>query len=170
MAILQNEPVYAPSHVDVIAQYGAGDAHINESELDWIPYVIPQAFWKPLRFDVSRGIVHALLWIKEPGVLGRHQHHGPVTGFVLEGSWYYKEYDWVATPGSMVSEAPGAVHTLITDNPKGMKSLFIVEGNMDFFGDDGTYVGTNNVFWNIEEYLKHCAKHSLPVNEALFRS
>lgn len=164
-------PVAAETpHAEVIAQYGKQDTHLQESEIDWIPYVIPQAFWKPLRFDVTKGIVHALLWVKSPGVIGRHQHQGMVTGFVLEGSWYYKEYDWVATPGSIITESPGGIHTLIVDNPTGMKSLFINEGSMDFFGDEGTYAGSQNVFWNIEEYLKHCQKHGLEVNQKLFYS
>lgn len=149
-----------------LEQYGLKDNHLNESEIDWIPYIAENAFWKPLRFDVSVGRIWAMLWFKAPGMLGRHQHQGPVMGWVMEGSWYYKEYDWVATPGSIVSESPGGIHTLMTD--EGTKSLFMIQGPLEFFGDDGTYFGSQNVFWFIEEYKRHCAAHGLPINEKLF--
>ncbi|MGJ3626210.1 hypothetical protein AB5I41_03260 [Sphingomonas sp. MMS24-JH45] len=87
-------------------------------------------------------------------------------GWVIEGSWYYKEYDWVATPGSIVSEFPGGIHTLMTDEET--KSLFMIQGPLEFFGDDDTFAGSQNVFWFIEEYKKHCAANGLPVNEKLF--
>lgn len=162
--------LFAPAHAEAILRYGKKDEHLNESEIDWIPYVIEQAAWKPLRFDVTRGQTHALLRLTAPGVIGRHQHRGSVMGFVIEGSWYYQEYDWVATPGSIISESPGGIHTLVSDNPTGMVSLFVTDGVMDFFGDNGTYAGTQDTFWNIDEYLKHCQKHGLEVNDKLFYS
>lgn len=159
---------FVAEHMDIIQEFGKKDRHIGDDELDWIPYVIDNAFWKPLRFDVAQSRVWAMLWITGPGIIGRHQHHGPVVGFVTEGSWYYKEYDWVATPGSLVSEAPGGIHTLVTDNPTGMKSLFITEGVMDFFGDDGGYAGRQTMYWNIDEYVKHCRKNGKKINDKLF--
>ncbi len=159
---------FIPEHYDVIREFGTKDRHVGDDETPWIPYVAEGAFWKPLRFDLASGRVWAMLWVQGPGIIGRHQHHGSVVGFVVEGSWYYKEYDWVATPGSMISEAPGGIHTLVTDHPTGMKSLFVTEGVMEFFGDDGGYAGSQSMFWNIDEYVKHCRKHNLKINEKLF--
>lgn len=158
--------LFAPAFVDVIAEYGKKDAHVGDDEMDWIPYVVEHAYWKPLRFDVASGRVYAPLWFKQAGVLGRHQHHGSVLGFCVEGSWFYKEYDWVARPGSLISESPGGVHTLCTET--GMKTLFILEGQIDFFGDDNGFLGSQNVFWFIDEYLKHCKANNRPINQRLF--
>jgi hypothetical protein len=87
---------------------------------------------------------------------------------VLEGSWRYLEYDWVATPGGWVHESPGVIHTLVCDDPNGMKTVFWLNGSLEFYDDDDSLTQTFDVFWYIDHYLSFCKEHGLPVNNALF--
>ena len=87
---------------------------------------------------------------------------------MLEGSWYYKEHDWVARPGSYLYENPGAVHTLMVDDPKGMKTLFCLNGALEFLDDKGRVADTLDVFWFVDHYVSHCRKHGLKINEQLW--
>ena len=65
------------------------------------------------------------------GMLGRHRHRGPVFGYVLEGSWRYLEHDWIA----YISEAPGSVHTLVSEDPNGKKTVFWLNGPLEFLDE-----------------------------------
>lgn len=157
----------ADAILQVIATYGARDIHIETESLPWVPYVADGMYFRPLRFDVVNGRYDVILWIQHPGVLGRHQHNGEVTAYTLEGSWYYREYDWVAKAGHVVHEAPGGIHTLCVDDPQGMKTLFHVVGTLDFFGDDDSFAGKQSVFWFLNEYIRYCATHAIEVNRSL---
>ncbi len=109
-----------------------------------------------------------ILWVEGGGKLGRHRHRGPVSGFVLEGSWRYLEYDWIARPGGYVHESPGVIHTLVSDDPNGMKTVFWLNGSLEFYDDDDNLTDTFDVFWYIDHYLSYCKEHGLPINDALF--
>jgi len=156
---------------DVIARYGVEDIAIDSDDIPWVPYAgFEGSYFKPLRFDVRNNVVIEIGWTQGPGVIGRHQHHGPIIAYTLEGSWSYREYDWVATAGTLVVEGPGTVHTLECKDPNGFKALFIDHGNIDYFGDDGTFAGTQNVWWWIDAYEQHCREHGLVVDPRLFVS
>ena len=151
-----------------IVRYGVADQYISANDLPWVPYSADGAWFKPLRFNVRDGHWALVLKVDSGGMLGRHQHHGPVTAFTIKGSWRYAEYDWVANPGDMVHESPGVIHTLHCDDPNGMEVLFIVEGPLDYFGDDDSFAGQQTVFWFVDEYRKYCKEHGLEVDERLF--
>jgi 2,4'-dihydroxyacetophenone dioxygenase len=154
----------------VIEQYGAGDGgEIGFDDIPWIPYKsAPGVEFKPLRFDVARARYTNLARLGGPGGFGRHLHTGEVVGYVLEGSWYYQEYDWVAKPGSIIHEPPGGIHTLICDDPNGMTTLFFVEGTVEYIRDDGSHDHTENVFWFVNEYANFCRENGLEVDKRLF--
>jgi hypothetical protein len=40
-----------------------------------------------------------------------HIHTGLVFGYTVRGTWHYREYDWVARPGSLIYEAANSMHT-----------------------------------------------------------
>lgn len=152
---------------DLIARYGIGDLAIDGDDLPWVPYAgFEGSFFKPLRFDVRNNLVIEIGWTQGPGVVGRHQHHGQVIAYTLEGSWFYREHDWVAKAGTLVVEAPGAIHTLETK--EGFKALFMDHGNIDFFGDDGSYAGTQTVWWWIDAYERHCRENGLEIDRRLY--
>lgn len=107
-----------------------------------------------------------MLWVGAGGSLGRHRHRGPVTGYVLEGSWYYKEYDWVARKGDFIRESPGRTHTLVSD--EGMKTVFHLNGSEEFLDENDEIIFIQDVYWFIDHYLSYCEKHYIPVNTKLF--
>lgn len=158
----------SPGMLEAIERFGCKDRHIDTEKLPWVKYVAEGMYFKPIRFDTANNRVDIILDVRHPSVLGRHQHHGEVIAYTLEGSWYYKEYDWVAKPGDRVHEAPGGIHTLVASGEKGMKTLFHVVGPIDFFGDDGSFGGQQTVFWWINEYVQHCKANNIEVEQKLF--
>ncbi len=157
------------SLVSVVQEYGRPDVHIGVSE-DESPYVPfkPNVYIRHLAFDGRRAQAVNILWVRQGGMLGRHRHRGPVWACVLEGSWRYLEYDWVARAGSYVHESPGAIHTLYSDDPNGMKSMFWINGSIEFFDEQDNLLETLDVFWFMDHYLRHCREHGIPVNKKLW--
>ena len=153
----------------VYREYGRPDIHIGAGE-DESPYVPwkNNVYIRHLAFDVRRNYYVNILWVTKGGMLGRHRHRGPVSACVLEGSWRYLEYDWVARPGSYVHESPGVIHTLVSDDPNGMKTMFWLNGSIEFFDDNDNLLETVDVFWFIDHYLTYCREHGLKVNEKLW--
>jgi anti-sigma factor ChrR (cupin superfamily) len=155
-----------PETLQTIQRYRVHEVEFNAGKLDWIPYA-PGSSWKPLRFDVRNGRWVALVKVDGPGRINRHQHTGQVLGYCLEGDWRYLEHPWVARPGSFVYEPPGEVHTLVSDNPRGMLTLFMLEGTMKFFDDDEKLVDEQDVFWYLDAYAQYCRDHDTEVDESL---
>lgn len=148
-------------------QYALEEGYINASEEEspWIPFV-ENVWTRHLSFDVRNNSAVNILWVEAGGSLGKHRHRGPVTGYTLEGSWYYKEYDWVARPGDYILESPGRTHTLMSD--EGMKTVFHLNGALEFLDDNDEILFIQDVYWFIDHYLSYCEKHNLPINKKLF--
>jgi 2,4'-dihydroxyacetophenone dioxygenase len=91
---------------------------------------------------------------------------GRVFGYTLEGSWRYLEYDWAARAGSYVQESPGATHTLVSD--EGMKTIFWLNGSLEFYDEKDNLLETLDVFWFIDHYLNYCRAHGIAINKKLF--
>src|SRR6266851_4302426 len=70
---------------------------------------------RPLMLNTVNGGWANLLKVTKSGVLSRHRHPAPVHGYVIKGSWRYREHDWVARAGDYVFEPPGETHTLVVD-------------------------------------------------------
>lgn len=156
-------------HEAIVKEYALEGGFVGASEADspWVPFGESAAI-RHLAFDVRQGMAANILWVKGGGRIGTHRHRGHVSAVTLEGSWGYYEYDWIATPGSFVHETPGTHHTLYSDDPNGMKAMFWLNGPIEFFDDQGTYLETVDVFWFINHYVTHCREHGLPINQALF--
>ena len=153
----------------MIETYGRRGGFIGGSEQDspWVPYV-ENVFIRHLFFDVRNNAFANILWVKKGGHLGTHRHRGFVSAITLEGSWRYLEYDWVARPGSFVYETPGTAHTLVSDDPNGMKAMFWLQGALEFFDDKGNFLETLDVFWFINHYVAHCKANGLEINQEMF--
>lgn len=151
----------------VIREYGRPDVHIGagENESPYVPFV-PNVFIRHLAFDVRNNYYVNILWCTKGGRVGRHRHRGAVSACTLEGSWRYLEYDWVARPGSYVRESPGVIHTLVSD--EGMKTMFFLNGALDFFDDSDNLLETLDVFWFIHHYVSHCREHGLKIDPKLW--
>jgi hypothetical protein len=60
------------------------------------------------------------------------------------------------------------VHTLVTDHPQGVKLFGWLEGPIDFFDEQGTFVESLDVWWYINHYETWCRAHAIPINEQLY--
>ncbi len=153
----------------VVREYAFPDLHIGggEDESPYVPFK-ENVYIRHLAFDVRNNLCANILWVKKGGMLGRHRHRGRIFACTLEGSWRYLEYDWVARAGSYVQESPGAIHTLVSDDPNGMKTIFIINGSIEFFDDNDGLLETLDVFWFIDHYVSYCREHGLEINKKLF--
>ena len=151
----------------VVRMYAFPDIHIGggEEESPWVPFK-ENVFIRHLVFDVRNNFYANVLWVKRGGMLGRHRHRGRVFGYTLEGSWRYLEYDWVARVGSYVQESPGATHTLVSD--EGMKTVFWLNGSLEFYDDQDKLLETLDVFWFMDHYLSFCREHGIKINKKMF--
>jgi hypothetical protein len=106
--------------------------------------------------------------MKSAGVIGTHKHRGTVVMICLEGSARYLEYDWVAGPGDFIYETPGLIHTLVSDDPNGVKLFGWLQGPIEFYDEKGNFVETTDVWWFINHYESYCREHGIPVNPQLY--
>ncbi|UOM34504.1 2,4'-dihydroxyacetophenone dioxygenase family protein [Acuticoccus sp. I52.16.1] len=126
-----------------------------EDERIWVPQAENVSF-RPLCLNRSQGYWMNLLRVRKSGVLSRHRHPQPVHGWVLKGSWYYLEHDWVAREGGYVFEPPGETHTLVVpDDVEEMITYFQVNGVMLYVDPFGNTMGYEDVFTKIEMCRKH---------------
>lgn len=158
------------SEIDAtIHEFGRPDVHIGIADVEspYVPFV-PNVFIRHLAFDVRNNYYVNILWVKQGGILGRHKHRGVVTACTMEGSWRYLEYDWIGRPGSYVRESPGATHTLVCDDPNGMKTMFFLNGSLEFYDDNDILTETLDVFWFINHYVSYCRQNGIKINEKLW--
>ena len=139
----------------------------DESESPWVPFGDNAAI-KHLAFDVRNNIYSNILWMKTPCVIGTHKHRGSVVMICLEGSARYLEYDWVATPGAFIYEAPGEAHTLVTEHPQGTKLFGWMQGANEMYNEHGELVMTVDVWWFMDHYESYCNANGIPINQQLY--
>ncbi len=156
-------------YLDYINRYGYEGTHIgpSEEESPWVPFGDNAAI-RHLAFDPRNNIFSNILWIKSKGVIGTHKHRGTVVMVCLEGSCRYLEYDWVATPGSFIYEPVGISHTLVTDDPNGVKLFGWMQGPIEFYDENANLIETTDVWWFINHYESYCKQHGIPINKNLY--
>jgi quercetin dioxygenase-like cupin family protein len=128
---------------------------VPEDERVWVPQA-ENVWFRPLCLSTRQGYWVNLLRVRKSGVLSRHRHPAPVHGYVIKGSWYYREHDWVAREGGYVFEPPGETHTLIVpeDVPE-MITYFHITGAMIYVDEAGKVTSYEDVFTKIEMCRKH---------------
>ena len=154
---------------DLIKRCGVEGTYVGSSldESPWVPFGENAAI-RYLAFDVRNNWVGNILWVKSPGVVSTHKHRGQVLMICLEGSFRYLEYDWVARPGAFIHEMPGEAHTLVTDDPNGVKLFGWMQGANEFYDENGTLIDTVDVWWFLDHYESYCEEHGIPVNKQLY--
>ena len=157
------------AHSAIIDKYVRHGSYIStdEAESPWVPFGDNAAI-RHLAFDVRNNVYANVLWIKSAGVIGTHKHRGMVWAIGLEGSFRYLEYDWVCRPGDFITEFPGHAHTLVTDEPDGMKAFFWMQGANEFYDDEGNFIETLDVWWFIKHYETYCEENGLEINRQLY--
>jgi 2,4'-dihydroxyacetophenone dioxygenase len=146
-------------------RYALPEGYIDGGESPWVPFV-GNSFIKHLTFDIRSSSAANVLRVDAGGLLGKHRHRGPVSGYVIEGSWRYLEYDWVAKPGDFVRESPGRCHTLTSEH--GMQTFFWLNGPLEFLDEHDRVTESVDVFWFIDHYESYCEKEGIPINKALY--
>ena len=146
-------------------KYAMQEGYIDGESTPWVPFT-PGVFIKHVTFDVRSSSAANVLWVQAGAELGRHRHRGPVSGYVLEGSWGYREYEWVASAGDFVRESPGRTHTLYSDH--GMKTFFWLNGPLEFLDEQDRVVESVDVFWFISHYETYCEQNGIKLNERLY--
>jgi 2,4'-dihydroxyacetophenone dioxygenase len=177
MTTMKAPPSDAKEIVDVAFPYkhlvdrlSPGGRYIDaQTDVDspWVPFGDNAAI-KHLAFDVRQGIFSNILWVKTPGTIGTHLHRGTIVMVCLEGSVRYLEYDWVASPGGLILEVPGESHTLVTEHPDGVKLFGWMQGPIEFYDADGTFVDTTDVWWFINHYEAYCKENGIAINPKLY--
>ena len=153
---------------DAVAAMGLPDQAIQSDELPWVPQG-ERVWFKPLRFDLTRGQWINVLKVTGEGRVNRHRHTGgQVLGYCLQGSWRYLERDWVARPGTLVYEPPGDIHTLVVDGPEEMITLFILEGTVQYLDDDDKLIHQDDVFSKLERYRSFCEQEGIEPRDLRF--
>ena len=128
---------------------------VSADERLWVP-IAPGIWSRPLHLNTNFGYYVHLLKVTRSGVLQRHRHSGAVHAYVLKGSWYYLEHDWVAHEGAYVFEPPGETHTLtVPDDCSEMLTLFTVFGTLTYVDPEGKVEGYDDVFTRIQLYREH---------------
>lgn len=122
-------------------------ARIPEDDRLWVRRPAGNLYL-PLMFDVSAGVVVNIIRYPSPGVIGRHVHDGPVYSWTIEGSWFYPEHDWVATPGTFVWEPAGDIHTLTTEGV--MTAFYVMHGGLTALDSEGKTIGYDNAVTLLE--------------------
>jgi quercetin dioxygenase-like cupin family protein len=132
---------------------------VDPDDVPWVPYT--DTIWvKPLRLNRKTGQWSNLTKVVGGGQINRHYHVNGVVGFVLEGSWYYQEKDWVARKGMMVWEPPGDIHTLMSGE-EGTITLFQLEGALLYVDDDDAVVGFDDVLNHTKTYHDFCRSEGI---------
>ena len=130
---------------------------IPNDERLWVPQA-DRVWFRPLMLNTVNGGWINLLKVTRSGVLTRHRHPGPVHGYVIRGTWRYREHEWTARAGDYVFEPPGETHTLLVDaSTEEMITLFNVSGAMIYLDARGRQTGYEDVYTKIEMCRKHYA-------------
>lgn len=128
---------------------------IPQDERVWVPQA-ENVWFRPLMLNTLNGSWCNLLRVRRAGVLSRHRHPAPVHGFVLKGSWHYREHNWKARAGDYVFEPPGETHTLIVDaDEEEMITFFNISGCMYYVDEEGRHTGFEDVFTKIDMCRRH---------------
>ena len=139
-------------------------AVIDDQSVPWIPFTpyTDQVFLKPFKLDPVRGEMIVLLKAPAGFELPKHHHSGTVIVYTLEGSWKYKEHDWVARPGSVVFETAGTSHTPQAVAGQGNVATFnVVVGDLIFMDQNDNVLAIENWKSMMQRYLGHCEEHRI---------
>lgn len=148
-----------PQKIDVALPPDAATELVTHTQDDdermWIPRG-NDIWFRPLMFNVAQGNWVNLLKAKSDGVISRHRHPAPVTGYTLEGAWGYVEHDWTASPGTFIFEPAGETHTLVVRPEAGhMLTLFHNYGPLLHVDEQGQVIGYEDVFTRLEKVRAH---------------
>ena len=134
-------------------------AVIDDESVPWIPYTpySDEIFIKYFKADPVRGETITLLKSPAGAELPKHHHSGTVIVYTIEGSWKYREHDWIAGPRSIVFETAASSHKPQALGTSGhVITLNIVVGDLIFLDDNDKVMAIENWKTGVERYLAYC--------------
>jgi 2,4'-dihydroxyacetophenone dioxygenase len=138
---------------------------IDDDSLPWMPYAPYSELVsvKLYRADPVRGEVISLLRAAPGAELPRFHHSGTTTIYTIQGRWKYREYDWVAGPGSLVIEPAAAQHTpvALADGTDDVIMFVVSAGELQVLDAAGHVIGTESWRTAVDRYLKYCRDNGL---------
>lgn len=138
---------------------------INDEDLPWTPFApfSDVVHVKLVKADPVRGETVTFMKAPAGAVLAKHHHAGTVLVYTIKGAWKYKEYDWVARPGSVVYETAATSHTpeFVAGHGDEVITLNITVGDLIYFDDNGQYLCMENWRSAVQRYLDYCGDREI---------
>lgn len=131
-------------------------SNIQTEKLPWIPY-FGDAEFKLLKANPVTGQTITLLKVPAGMQLPAHFHPGTVIVYTVQGTWRYMENDWVSKAGDVVFEPAGSKHTPEGIGTEDVITFNIVEGTLDYLGENGEIIARDNWESFLKKYYDHCA-------------
>ena len=159
-ALASQTPIHIPLPRDAVNELVL-DTDLDDERL-WVPRG-DSIFSLPLMFNVTNGSWINITRAHGEGIISRHRHSSPVTGYTLDGTWGYLEHEWTASKGTFIFEPPGETHTLVVHPEAGhMTVLFHNFGPLMTVDDAGNVCDYVDVFKRIEVCRTYYASIGLP--------
>lgn len=148
-----------------------GTAYIDVAAQPWIPFLpySDEVHLKVIKLNPVSGEWVTLLRLPAGMELPKHHHAGPVQVYTLQGSWRYKEHDWVAGPGSFIYETAASAHTPVAEPGDEVIVLNMLVGDWNVLDDNDNIVAVENWKSMLARYKDFCAAQGIePVDITSF--
>ncbi|WP_416826236.1 2,4'-dihydroxyacetophenone dioxygenase family protein [Ectobacillus polymachus] len=142
--------------------------HVNPDDLPWVPY-FGDAQFKLLKVNPVTGQNITILKVPAGMQLPAHFHPGAVIVYTIKGAWRYIENDWISREGDLVYEPAGSKHTPQGLGDEDVITFNIVEGTLDYLGENGEIIARDNWESFLKRYHDYCAVEGIePVDVTKF--
>ena len=141
---------------------------IDGNATPWMPFApySNDIFIKYFKIDPIRGETVTLLKAP-PGIsMPIHHHTGTVIVYTIQGSWKYREHDWIARAGSCVYETASSTHT--PESLSGTEDVItfnIVVGELLYLDDKDNIVAVENWKTSMARYLAYCKVNDIQAKD-----
>ena len=149
----------------VVREYAFPDIHIGAGEDESPGFLSGRMFLSVIRIRCTNKQTTNVLWVKSGGMLA---------GIAIVGEFGYtrkavgvirRRTGWLARAATC-RKVPSTIHTLVPD--EGMKTVFWLNGSLEFFDENDGLLETLDVFWFMDHYLSYCRENGIPINKKLF--
>lgn len=121
----------------------------------WVRWAMKGSHFKLLHADPASGRFTLLIRIAPNVEAPRHRHIGAVEGYILEGSFYYRdEPQRRYTAGSYLHEEAGSVHHPVS--PEGALMLAVFHGPIEGLNDEDNVTGRVDCAWHVDVWRAAC--------------
>ncbi len=138
---------------------------LDGNDTPWMPFApySNDVMIKYFKIDPVRGETITLLKAPAGMEMPRHHHTGTVIVYTVQGSWRYKEHDWIAHAGSVVYETASTRHTPVAAYAEGPEIITfnIVAGELLYLDDKDNIIAVENWKTSMDRYLDYCKANDI---------